>query len=100
MTLHIASGECAADSLRKILPDAKILPFNEAMCEGESCMPIYGDRFCELRAAAYGVSVPAYLQKSPRDVLQTINRYDRIELYFDVDMFCAANAVTLLAYLE
>lgn len=100
MTLHIASGECAADSLRKILPDAKILPFNEAMCEGESCMPIYGDRFCELRAAAYGVSAPAYLQKSPRDVLQTINKYDRIELYFDGDMFCAANAVTLLAYLE
>ena len=100
MTLHIASGECAADSLRKILPDAKILPFNEAMCEGESCTPIYGDRFCELRAAAYGISVPAYLQKSPRDVLQTINKYDRIELYFDGDMFCAANAVTLLAYLE
>lgn len=100
MTLHIASGECAADSLRKILPDAKILPFNEAMCEGESCTQIYGDRFCELRAAAYGISVPAYLQKSPRDVLQTINKYDRIELYFDGDMFCAANAVTLLAYLE
>lgn len=100
MTLHIASGECAADSLRKTMPEAEVLPFNEAMCEGESCTPIYGDRFCELRAAAYGVSVPAYLQKSPRDVLQTINKYDRIELYFDGDMFCAANAVTLLAYLE
>ena len=66
MAFHIASGECAADSLRKILPAAKILPFNEAMCEGESCTPIYGDRFCELRAAAYGISVPAYLQKSCR----------------------------------
>lgn len=100
MTLHIASGECAANSLQKILPEAEILPFNEAMCEGDACIPIYGDRFCELRAAAYGVSVPDYLKKSPRGVLRAAHTYDRIELYFDGDMFCAANAVTLLAFLE
>lgn len=100
MILHIASGECAALSLQKILSEAEILPFNEAMCEGDTCAPIYGDRFCELRAEAYGVSLPEYLKKSPRDVLLAVNTYSHIELYFDGDMFCAANAVTLLAYLE
>ena len=100
MILHIASGECAANSLRNTLPDAKILPFNEAICEGAACSPIYGDSFCALRATAYGVSLNEYLKKSPRGVLQTADEYDGMELYFDGDMFCAANAVTLLAYLE
>lgn len=99
-TIHIASGECSAAELRKRLPDATIVPFNEAMCEGDACLPLYGDTFCALRARAYGVSPAEYLQRSPRGALQNVHDYAAAELYFDCDMFCAANAVTLLAFLE
>ena len=57
MTLHIASGECAAASLRQEHPDYDILPFNEAMCEGNTCLPVFGEEFCRLRAEAYGVTM-------------------------------------------
>ena len=33
--LHITSGEMTANALRELLPQEEILPFNEAMCEGE-----------------------------------------------------------------
>ena len=100
MTIRIANGECVARSLREICPQDEILPFNEAMCEGEYCLPVYGDAFCSMRAEAYGVSLTDYLKKSPRGALRTIGRFGRAELYFDGDMFCAVNALTLLAFLE
>lgn len=45
MTLHIASGECCAADLKKRLPNAEILPFNEAMCEGRRRCPYSGKSF-------------------------------------------------------
>lgn len=63
MTIRIANGECVARSLREIFPQDEILPFNEAMCEGEYCLPVYGDAFCSMRAEAYGVSLTDYLKK-------------------------------------
>lgn len=100
MTLHIASGECAAASLKQKHPDYDILPFNEAMCEGNTCLPVFGEEFCRLRAEAYGVTMQEYMQKSPAQKLKSANSYAAVELYFDHDMFCAVNAVTLLAYLD
>ncbi len=98
--MHITSGEYSADALRERLPDAEILPFNEAMCEGEAALPVFGEEFCRLRAKAYGVRYDEYLQKSPVAGLKKSGGYGCLELYFDHDMFCAVNAVTLLAYLE
>ena len=100
MTLHIASGECCAADLKKRLPNAEILPFNEAMCEGETALPVFGEEFCALRAAAYNVSREEYERKSPRAKLAEVHGYKTLELYFDDDMFCAVNCLTLLAYLE
>lgn len=100
MTLHIASGECSAEALRSEHPDYDILPFNEAMCEGDACLPVFGEEFCRLRTEALGVTMQEYMQKSPAQKLKNINSYDAAELYFDHDMFCTVNAITLLAYLE
>ena len=99
-TLHITSGECSANALRRRLPSSDILPFNEAMCEGETCLPIYSNEFCRLRARAYSVTPEEYREKSSIDILKNIGKFECLELYFDYDMFCAVNALTLLAFLE
>ena len=39
--LHITSGEMTANALRELLPQEEILPFNEAMCEGEVHIEIF-----------------------------------------------------------
>lgn len=99
--LHITSGEITANQLKKQLPQDDILPFNEAMCEGETCAEIFSDAFYRLRAAAYEVPLQEYLQKSPGNFLQScLKNYDTLHLYFDYDMFCAVNVITLLAFLE
>ena len=68
--LHITSGEMTANALRELLPQEEILPFNEAMCEGEVHIEIFTDEFYRLRAAAYGVELEDYLQKSPGSFMQ------------------------------
>lgn len=99
--LHITSGEVVAALLQKQYPQADILPFNEAMCEGETCAEIFTDEFYALRATAYNVTVSDYLQKSPGNFLQTkLQSYAALHLYFDYDMFCVVNIITLLAFLE
>lgn len=99
--LHITSGEMTANALRKLLPQAEILPFNEAMCEGEAHIEIFTDEFYRLRSAAYGVALRDYLQKSPGSFMQNhLKDYPVLYLYFDYDMFCIINIITLLAFLE
>lgn len=55
--LHITSGEMTANALRELLPQEEILPFNEAMCEGEVHIEIFTDEFYRLRAAARVLAV-------------------------------------------
>lgn len=99
--LHITSGEMTANALRELLPQEEILPFNEAMCEGEVHIEIFTDEFYRLRAAAYGVELEDYLQKSPGSFMQNrLKDYPVLYLYFDYDMFCTVNIITLLAFLE
>ena len=100
-TLHITSGEAAAEALRHKLPQADIIPFNEAMCEGSACAEIFTNEFYQLRAAAYGVTLQSYLLKSPGGWLNAmLPAYKALNLYFDYDMFCVVNTITLLAFLE
>ena len=81
--LHITSGEMTANALRELLPQEEILPFNEAMCEGEVHIEIFKDEFYRLRAAAYGVELEDYLQKSPGSFMQNrLKDYPVLYLYF------------------
>lgn len=96
--LAIASGEVVADYLRNHDVD-NVYAFNEAMCEGEIAADMFSREFCEQRAKAYDISgeeyVPFYKTLTP-----LLSDVDRLELYFDHDMFCAVNTITLLAFLE
>lgn len=95
-TLHIASGECVAEDL-KSKGFNNVYAFNEAMCEGETSADILGAEFSEKRKTAYGITEYTHFA----DTLNKMSaETDKIELYFDSDMFCAANTVTLLSYLE
>lgn len=94
--LHIASGQCVADDL--IAKGVKnVYAFNEAMCEGFPKENIFSNEFCEERAVAYNTSLENYHNVSKKLCLTDVQR---VELYFDYDMFCCVNAITLLAYLE
>lgn len=96
--LHIASGESVAGSL-KYNGIKNVYAFNEAMCEGEAAGDIGSPEFVRKREKAYAVKSNEY--KCFTETLKPLlDNTDKLELYFDYDMFCAVNTITLLAYLE
>lgn len=95
-TIYIASGECVANDLKNKGFD-NVYPFNEAMCEGDVCRNIRSREFIIGRMNAYGITEYNHFADS---LDKALSDTDNIELYFDYDMFCAVNTITLLAYLE
>lgn len=96
--LHITSGESVAMELRN-QNVAHVIAFNEAMCEGDAAADLFSREFCTKRAEAYDISEAEYTFFGEK-LAGILPETERIELYFDYDMFCAVNTITLLAYLE
>lgn len=97
-TIRIAAGECVANALRDN-GESNVYAFNEAMCEGDTPADIFAPEFSSQRSKAYDISESEYVHFD-RTLGAALKSADRAELYFDCDMFCAANTITLLAYME
>lgn len=99
--MRIASGDVVAEQLRVRYPGEEIVSFGEAMCEGRAVEPVFGPEFIRLRSLAYGVTEDMYRKKCPGEAVRRLaGRASVCVLYFDDDMFCVVNVITLLAYLE
>ena len=77
------------------------MPFNEGMCDGETIEDIFSGEFELERCVAHGVGVEEYedIVINPLAPLFSFE-YDELHLFFDEDMFCQINLITLLAYLD
>lgn len=103
-TLHILNGVCMLNSFQKddlMSEDAVYIPFNEAMCWGESEEKIFSDEFIEKRAYSLK-STPEEYKKIVMEPLKPLfdEQFNIIVLWFGDDMFCQMNLITILAYLE
>ena len=79
----------------------EVVPFNEGMCDGDTIEDIFSGEFELERCVAHGVGVEEYedIVINPLSPLFTFD-YDELHLFFDEDMFCQINLITLLAYLD
>lgn len=79
----------------------EVVPFNEGMCDGETIEDIFSGEFELERCVAHGVGVEEYedIVINPLAPLFSFE-YDELHLFFDEDMFCQINLITLLAYLD
>jgi hypothetical protein len=77
------------------------VPFNEAMCVGEVTSDIFSNQFNICRCDTNHVTMEQYneLVLKPLQILFK-NKFSHIILWFDEDMFCQINLLTLLAYLN
>ena len=95
-TLNITNG----DALNRYLISkigGEVVPFREAMMDGQAVLEVYSDKFIEMRAKEHCVSVEEYKSKMlPNDICE----YSKLNLWFGKDTFCQMNLLTLLAYLE
>lgn len=101
--INILNGQCMYDYFIKndIEYKGKIIPFNEAMCVGTVSEIIFSEEFIENRCKTHNVSRLDY-EKITLNYLESFIKldFDLINLWFDEDMFCQINMLTILAYID
>lgn len=103
MRLNIVNGMAMLSYLveNKIQMEGEVIPFNESMCDGEVTPDIFSGDFEFERCSVHGVGIEEYedIVINPLAPLFSFE-YDELHLFFDEDMFCQINLITLLAYLD
>jgi hypothetical protein len=101
--LNILNGQAMIDYFKQnhFEGNGAYVPFNEAMCVGEATADIFSYQFITRRCDAHHVTIEQYNQLTinPLQILFK-NQFSHILLWFDDDMFCQINLLTILAYLD
>lgn len=101
--IHILNGQSMYDFYKKtnFLKQEKMIPFNEAMCYGDVSKKLFSDEFIEIRSTVHRVTVEEYKEITLKPLHPLLNNeFTNIALWFDADMFCQINILTLLAWLD
>lgn len=78
-----------------------VVPFNEAMCQGDATENIFSSEFIDERSVALHVLPEEYEEVVINPLKDFFDcEYETLTLYFDSDMFCMVNVLTILAYLD
>ncbi|AGK53639.1 hypothetical protein [Bacillus sp. 1NLA3E] len=105
--LNILNGEALKEFFRKnyIANGEGIISFNDCLVDGEVHRKIFSEEFFTIRenfiTRNYDVSPEVYKEKSISEIWPLLHRnYEEVALWFDFDMFCQINLLTILAYLD
>jgi hypothetical protein len=102
-TLHILNGQAMYEYFKKThcLEQERMVPFNEAMCFGDISGDLFSHEFVEVRAKIHHVTLEQYTENTLKPLEPLLNGdYSNIVLWFDADMFCQINVLTVLAWLD
>ena len=101
-SLHILNGQSMYDYFKKtqFLEHERMIPFNEAMCFGGISGELF-TRVCRSSSKVHHITMEQYNENIlvPLEPLVT-GDFSSIELWFDADMFCQINMLTVLAWLD
>ena len=101
--LHLLNGQSMYHFFKRtdFLGEELMIPFNEAMCYGDTCNEIFSDPFIQLRAKVHHVSPEQYIERTLKPLKPLFyENFPGISLWFDEDMFCQINILTILAWLD
>ncbi|MEH7380954.1 hypothetical protein V7138_10775 [Bacillus sp. JJ1533] len=102
-TVHILNGQAMYNYFNKthFLEQEVMIPFNEAMCYGDTSSDLFSQQFIELRASVHQVTTEQYSEVVLEPLKPFFNlNFKRVILWFDTDMFCQINLLTILAWLD
>lgn len=102
-TLHILNGQFMYDFFKKtnFLEQEMMIPFNEAMCIGITSNDLFSHEFAKIRAKVHHVTLDQYIEITLKPLQPLLSRkFPNISLWFDADMFCQINLLTILAWLD
>lgn len=94
----------AGNKLNKILekPNELFIPFNEAMNKGKIEGELFSAKFIERRSIVHGVTTEFYKNNLSLflSVIDKLNEFEIINLWFGDDDFCKKNMLVILALLD
>ncbi|PMC40742.1 AraC family transcriptional regulator [Bacillus sp. UMB0899] len=102
-TLNIVNGQVMYYFFKEkdFLKEEKIVSFNEAMCYGRTSSSIFSAEFVETRSKVHNVSLDQYRNITINALQPLLSKnFDKLVLWFDEDMFCQMNILTILAWLD
>jgi hypothetical protein len=78
-----------------------MIPFNEAMCYGDTSSELFSEEFIQIRSNVHRVTIEQY-REITISTLEPLFRlhFTNLMLWFDADMFCQINLLTILAWLD
>jgi hypothetical protein len=102
-TLNIVSGMVLKEKISNNfnIMDQTIVSFNEAMVQGKSDSEIFSSEFFRKRISSLETDYKTYKRLVIDELSPLIDKqFENIVLWFDKDMFCQINMITILAYLK
>lgn len=102
-TLHILNGQAMYNFFKRtnFLEQELMVPFNEAMCYGKTYNDLFSNEFTEIRAKVHHVTPVQYSETILKPLVPLFSeKFTHIALWFDADMFCQINILSLLAWLD
>ena len=103
-TLHITNGSILTGILKELDYSGDILTWEEMLCEGPTMSTINSDTFLKKRAsffnAYYDIELDIEEIKGELKVLDNTEKYDKIILWFEYDLFCHLNLLAVIKLLD
>ncbi|WP_338471190.1 hypothetical protein R4Z10_20855 [Niallia sp. XMNu-256] len=102
-TLHLLNGQSMYDYFKRthFLDGELLIPFNEAMCYGDTNDDIFSPQFSQVRAKVHHVTLEQYTEITLKPLKLFLDKnFTHLSLWFDVDMFCQINVLTILGWLD
>lgn len=102
--LHITNGNSLTDYLRELDFTEDILTWQEMLCEGPTIPAINSEEFFELRAEFlknyYDIEVDTHELQKELSILDNVESYSEINLWFEYDLFCHINLLGVINLLH
>ena len=102
--LHITNGSSTTEYLDKLEIEGEIITWHEMLCEGPTVKEIDTDAFIETRKTflekTYDIEYNVEEFKTELELLNKINSYSEVVLWFEYDLFCHINLIAVISLLK
>ncbi len=100
--LHITNGSSLTNYLKELNFSGDFLTWHEMLCEGPTIEQIDTNAFVEIRRAFLTkfYNIDEYQFHKELEILDNVDTYSKIILWFEYDLFCHINLVAVISLLK
>ncbi len=102
--LHITNGSSLTNYLKELNFTGNFLTWHEMLCEGPTVEQIDTHEFVEARRSFlieyYNIDIDEYQFHKELEILNNLEAYSKIILWFEYDLFCHINLVAVISLLQ